>query len=672
MFTMIIRQIRLLRIHLPLLTPYRLSYRTVEAFEPMLIEVCDGNGHSGWGEGHISPGSGNETPEQGWKFCSDAMAVAVGQDVATVKSSLTDALETNPVAASAMISALEMLGGDPLLQPPAEETRLSLLTPVNGLTPKEIEPEIENWNSEIRMFATSTIWVPHHILALVAGWTGLLLNARARSRETPQRLWLAVGAGAAYASMFGASVWISLTLAPVLIVWGMMALWRRDGTLLLSGVVALLLSVPQCLDLIHGRAPDVFPVALHIRPFTLLFAGHDLTAQLWSLILLPLNYALEFGFVMLGASLYARSARPTDAAGRPVRALLLGTMVAGLLVASFLQSVIINNDLGWRAALFILVPLMVWTMRVAQEDGAARRFGALGGLLLAVTLTLLVGALSMRDLFTASSFTPYLLFLAAAVAFLGLVRLQGRVTQPLLLPAFFRSRAAVSAVSAKLLMGAALLIALVTVPLMANTVLGQSPLEGGLRLMRLTGAVPVGALLGGYLTYSIGARVVTSVGLMIAAIGLFFMSGWDLGVSDPQFSLHLSMAGLGFGLVIVPLFVTAMDAGPDDYQATAASLVTVARMIGMALGLAALSAWGMDRFFTLTADLPPALSSGYEAELADTSITLFQEFFKVAMALSLVALVPVMAMARQSDSRQPSSNSLQIVVPRFCRLAIRG
>ena len=176
-----------------------------------------------------------------------------------------------------------------------------------------IEPEIENWNSEIRMFATSTIWVPHHILALVAGWTGLLLNARARSRETPQRLWLAVGAGAAYASMFGASVWISLTLAPVLIVWGMMALWRRDGTLLLSGVVALLLSVPQCLDLIHGRAPDVFPVALHIRPFTLLFAGHDLTAQLWSLILLPLNYALEFGFVMLGASLYARSARPTEA-----------------------------------------------------------------------------------------------------------------------------------------------------------------------------------------------------------------------------------------------------------------------------------------------------------------------------------------------------------------------
>ena len=67
-------------------------------------------------------------------------------------------------------------------------------------------------------------------------------------------------------------------------------------------------------------------------------------------------------------------------------------------------------------------------------------------------------------------------------------------------------------------------------------------------------------------------------------------------------------------------------------------------MIGMALGLAALSAWGMDRFVILTAELPPALSAEYGAELADASITLFQEFFRVSMILCLAALVPVMAM----------------------------
>lgn len=38
-----------------------------------------------------------------------------------------------------------------------------------------------------------------------------------------------------------------------------------------------------------------------------------------------------------------------------------------------------------------------------------------------------------------------------------------------------------------------------------------------------------------------------------------------------------------------------------DYRATVASLVTVSRMVGMALGLAALSAWGVEHFQGLSA-----------------------------------------------------------------------
>jgi EmrB/QacA subfamily drug resistance transporter len=309
---------------------------------------------------------------------------------------------------------------------------------------------------------------------------------------------------------------------------------------------------------------------------------------------------------------------------------------------------VITEALGWRWLFWLDVPqaaIILLTLRaISNRPSLGIKVDYLGGLLLAAGLTLLVIALSRRDLFTAASFTPYLLLAVAVLALAGLVWWQRRVDQPLLTPVFFRSRAALSALGAKLLMGAALIIALVTVPLMANTVLEQSPLEGGLRLMRLTGAMPIGALLGGYLTYRVGARVVAAVGLVMAAMGLFLMSGWGLDISDPQLTIHLALAGLGFGLVIAPLFVTAMDAGPDDYQATAASLVTVARMIGMALGLAALSAWGMDRFVLLTAELPPALSPEYGSELNQASITLFQEFFRVAMALCLVALVPVMGM----------------------------
>ena len=143
MGSLTISRIRLVRIRLPLVTPYRLSYRTVEAFEPLLVEVVDADGNAGWGEGHISPGSSAEKPEQGWAFCRSIAATATGRDGEILKASILDSMPLSPVAASAFMSAIDMLAGAPLLRPPARETRLALLTPVNGLTSEAIEPEIE-------------------------------------------------------------------------------------------------------------------------------------------------------------------------------------------------------------------------------------------------------------------------------------------------------------------------------------------------------------------------------------------------------------------------------------------------------------------------------------------------------------------------------------------------
>ncbi len=138
-----IDEIRLYRIRLPLLTPYRLSYRTVEAFEPLLVEVVDGDGRSGWGEGHISPGAGAETPAGGWAFCRELAARLHGGTSADAKAGIWSAMAASPIAATALVAGIEMLEGEPLLAPPAAPTRLPLLTPVNGLTADDIATEIE-------------------------------------------------------------------------------------------------------------------------------------------------------------------------------------------------------------------------------------------------------------------------------------------------------------------------------------------------------------------------------------------------------------------------------------------------------------------------------------------------------------------------------------------------
>lgn len=137
-----IQEITLYRVALPLHTPYRLSYHTFEIFEPIVVEVHTDTGNVGWGEGHISPGSSAETREGGWAFADRLCREIAGESLADAKARLLEKMTESKVAATALLTALEMAQGAPLLDV-EHEVRLPLLTPVNGLTPEEIAPEIE-------------------------------------------------------------------------------------------------------------------------------------------------------------------------------------------------------------------------------------------------------------------------------------------------------------------------------------------------------------------------------------------------------------------------------------------------------------------------------------------------------------------------------------------------
>jgi L-alanine-DL-glutamate epimerase-like enolase superfamily enzyme len=130
-------------VRLPLVRSYVLSYRTFTKFEPIIVEVRGDNGRIGWGEGHISPGSSSETREGGWKFCCEHAATVVGKDTAEAKSLIMKNMGSSKVAATALLTAIEMLEDHPLLHVD-REIRLPLLTPFNSSTAAEIEAEVES------------------------------------------------------------------------------------------------------------------------------------------------------------------------------------------------------------------------------------------------------------------------------------------------------------------------------------------------------------------------------------------------------------------------------------------------------------------------------------------------------------------------------------------------
>jgi MFS family permease len=321
---------------------------------------------------------------------------------------------------------------------------------------------------------------------------------------------------------------------------------------------------------------------------------------------------------------------------------------------------IIIRYLDWRWVFWMNIPLgiavlaMVFLM-LRPSPRRAARIDFWGGAFITVsiaTLTLALARFGEPDGWMFGYF-------AASAVFMALFVLRQRNTDAPLLPfSMFRTWAFRASNSTHLLVGAALIIGMVTVPLMANTVLGLTPLDGGLYLMRMTAAIPVGAVLGGLACQRFDYRVPTAAGLAFSAVGFWLMSGWDASIADPALTVHLALAGLGFGLVIAPIALAATDSVEPHDRGTAASLVTAMRIIGMTFGLAALAAWGTGRFSDLVAglQLPFALPGetaeqaaarieSFNTQIESAGFTVFNEFFMVAAVLCAVAIIPALAMA---------------------------
>jgi MFS family permease len=321
--------------------------------------------------------------------------------------------------------------------------------------------------------------------------------------------------------------------------------------------------------------------------------------------------------------------------------------------------------LSWRWIFWLNVPqsavIFLALFWLPNRRNVAAKVDYRGGVVLIGALLLLSLALSRSGFFTFDSPYPFLLAAGGVGLVALLVWLESNAEQPLIMPALFRSWAFLSSNLTQILVGVALIIAMITVPLIANTVMGKSPFTGALWLLRLTGVIPLGAVLGGMLVPRLGARPLTVTGLLLVSVGMFLASGWELGIGDPELTVHLLIAGFGFGLVIAPITAHALSSVGEDYRGTAASLVVVSRMMGMTLGLAALSAWGVEHFQALTSGLefplplPGEATSVFEARAADytselntAGLELFRRFFLVASVVSLAAIVPALGM-RRSD-----------------------
>jgi hypothetical protein len=150
--------------------------------------------------------------------------------------------------------------------------------------------------------------------------------------------------------------------------------------------------------------------------------------------------------------------------------------------------------------------------------------------------------------------------------------------------------------------------------------------------------VPVGALAGGWATHRLPPRGVAAAGLATAAAGLAAMATWDAdAVPSAAASGALVATGLGFGLAIAPVNAVLLASTEAAVHGLASALGVLARMVGMLVGLSALSAVGLRVFYRRQAGI------GSPATLCPSSPADCPAFVEATRASALAELHTVFA-----------------------------
>ena len=337
---------------------------------------------------------------------------------------------------------------------------------------------------------------------------------------------------------------------------------------------------------------------------------------------------------------------------------------------------------GWRAVFWINVPLTIIAMVMIHfslpkhsDSENPQKVDVVGGVLLALTLGFITLGLDNQNPDGKNVLPPngLPLLIAAAVAAAAFAVWEIKAKTRIIEPEGVRFRPFLAGLAASLCTGAALMVTLVNGELFLRVLLGLDKVEAIVRLSWFFAALPVGALLGGWIATKLGDRAVAFVGLLIAGGGYLLFTQWnsdvltahhDLGfISLPSLDTDLSIAGFGLGLVIAPLTSATLRVVPTAQHGIASAGVVVSRMIGMLVGMAALTAFGMYTFTQKMDELP----KGNGKSLAEAAAALaknaqlayaaqYSATFKITAIVCFVgALLGLLIAGRGEHAEEPET-----------------
>jgi EmrB/QacA subfamily drug resistance transporter len=266
-------------------------------------------------------------------------------------------------------------------------------------------------------------------------------------------------------------------------------------------------------------------------------------------------------------------------------AVALGPLVGGVIV----------DSLGWEWIFFLNVPIGVAAIAITYlhvretRDPNATRVDWGGLITFSIALFALVLALIRGNEEGWGSTLIVGLFAAAAVLLAAFIAIERRVSEPMLPLGLFKRPAFTGVQIAAFGISASMFALFLYMTLYLQSFLGHSPTEAGLRYLPLTVAVFLVAPIAGALLSRVQARVMISLGLLGAGLGLLLIGGVDAGDEWTTLLGGFIVAGAGIGLLNPVIADVAVSVVPKEQSGMASGINDTFRQVGVALGVAL---WG--------------------------------------------------------------------------------
>jgi MFS family permease len=265
-----------------------------------------------------------------------------------------------------------------------------------------------------------------------------------------------------------------------------------------------------------------------------------------------------------------------------------GPLLGGFITTSFSWRWIfyINIPLGGAALIYLLAVLHVPVHKVQHK------VDYLGGSLLAVAATALILLATWGGTQYAWG-SPQIIGLALLTvgAAAGFCFTETRAAEPMLPLHVFRNRNFSLAMGMTFLTGLAMFGAMTFLPLFQQTVQGESPTVSGLALTPMMLGVTVTSIVAGQVTTKTGRyKVFPILGGGIMALGMYLLTGLDVGTTVLTSALFYVVLGLGMGFLMQMVSLIAQNSVQQQDMGVASSARMFFQQIGGSLGVAAFGA----------------------------------------------------------------------------------